>query len=73
MSNRGNSQEDCLRVALWLVYHGHAIIISPIVTTNAYTLAPLSHYWLQPKVVLQFAAQFPKLNFAEVGLLKKNF
>nr|CDS26772.1 nitrogen permease regulator 3 protein [Hymenolepis microstoma] len=66
MSNRGHSQEDCLKVALWLVYHGHAIIISPIVSTNAYTLAPLSHYWLQPKVIVQFAAQFPKLNFAEV-------
>ncbi|KAL5972249.1 GATOR complex protein NPRL3 [Taenia solium] len=66
MSNRGHSQEDCLRVALWLVYHGHAIIISPIVSSNAYTLAPLSHYWLQPKVLLQFAAQFPNLNFAEV-------
>ncbi|CDI98703.1 nitrogen permease regulator 3 protein [Echinococcus multilocularis] len=66
MSNRGHSQEDCLRVALWLVYHGHAIIISPIASSNAYTLAPLSHYWLQPKVLLQFAAQFPKLNFAEV-------
>ncbi|VDO04967.1 unnamed protein product [Rodentolepis nana] len=66
MSNRGHSQEDCLKVALWLIYHGHAIIISPIVSTNAYTLAPLSHYWLQPKVIVQFAAQFPKLNFAEV-------
>ncbi|KAM3181901.1 hypothetical protein ACTXT7_013454 [Hymenolepis weldensis] len=66
ISDRGHSQEDCLRVALWLVYHGHAIIISPIASTNAYTLAPLSHYWLQPKVIIQFAAQFPKLNFAEV-------
>ncbi|VDM15569.1 unnamed protein product [Hydatigera taeniaeformis] len=66
MSNQGHSQEDCLRLALWLVYHGHAIIISPIVSSNAYTLAPLSHYWLQPKVLLQFAAQFPNLNFAEV-------
>ncbi|VDD77980.1 unnamed protein product [Mesocestoides corti] len=66
MSSRGHSQEECLRVALWLVYYGHAIIISPIVTNSAYTLAPLSHFWLQPKVVLQFAAQFSKLNFAEV-------
>lgn len=69
MSSRVKSQEHCLRVALWLVYHGHAIIISPVLLANAYILAPLSNLWLQPKVLQQFAIQFPKLNFAEVRLL----
>ncbi|KAL7061269.1 hypothetical protein AAHC03_09925 [Spirometra sp. Aus1] len=61
-----HSQGHCLRLALWLVYNGHAIIAYPVAGNNSYTLAPLSHLWLQPQLLLEFAERFPHLNLAQV-------
>ncbi|VDL98554.1 unnamed protein product [Schistocephalus solidus] len=61
-----HSQGHCLRLALWLVYNGHAIIAYPVAGNNSYTLAPLSHLWLNPQLLLEFAERFPHLNLAQV-------
>ncbi|VEL07070.1 unnamed protein product [Protopolystoma xenopodis] len=63
-----HSQEHCLRLSMWLIYRGHAIIIYPIAGNNTYILSPFFGHWFQPYMVLQFATAYPCINLAEVIL-----
>ncbi|KAL3312634.1 Nitrogen permease regulator-like 3 [Cichlidogyrus casuarinus] len=60
-----NSQDQCLRIASWLIFRGHAIIIGKIDPGNVYSLSPASKHWMNPSMVLEFAHQFPTVNLAE--------